>query len=50
MGALWAAFSSGVVEVFSAAANAVLGAWQKVTSKISDALLDASAGGGCSAR
>jgi hypothetical protein len=32
--------------VFAAAANAVLGAWQKVTSKISDMLLDASAGGG----
>jgi hypothetical protein len=46
MGTLWASFSAGVVEVFSAAANAVLTAWQKVTSTITDALLDSSAGGG----
>lgn len=46
MAALWAAFSSGVVEVFSSAANAVITAWQSVSNKISDTLLDTSAGGG----
>jgi hypothetical protein len=43
---VWAHFSNGVVEMFSAAANVVLGLWQGIEDKITDFILRNAAEGG----
>jgi hypothetical protein len=46
MGQLWAGFCQGIVKTFTAAAGAVLKAWQSTVKTIATGLLDASAQGG----
>lgn len=46
MSETWARFSEGVVNVFTQAARAVIDAWEAMQAKITNTLLDTSAGGG----